>query len=193
MKSVLVFSDLHANKEALKEISAKIDQVDLSIFCGDILGYGNDIEYSVDFIRNKVDLAVQGNHDRMCISTESLENQLNVVRESAIRTRQNLTRDQIDFISSLPLEIWYEDFYITHSVGDLYLRSLTDFNLLLKKGKSNTKYFLFGHTHEKVFCKVENKIILNPGSITKGRNNFKRGYVIIKDGEIEIVDLEALI
>ena len=39
----------------------------------------------------------------------------------------------------------------------------------------------------------ENKIILNPGSITKGRNNFKRGYVIIEDGEIKIVDLEALI
>ena len=38
MKKILVFSDLRANKQALADIIPIIKEVDLSIFCGDILG-----------------------------------------------------------------------------------------------------------------------------------------------------------
>jgi Icc-related predicted phosphoesterase len=58
MKKILVFSDLHANKQALADIIPLIKEVDLSIFCGDILGYGKDIDYCIDFILNNVDLVV---------------------------------------------------------------------------------------------------------------------------------------
>jgi putative phosphoesterase len=190
--SILVFSDLHASEIAIRELKDVIEKVDISIFCGDILGYGNDIDFSIDFIKSKVDLAVRGNHDRMCISNENLDNQAKVVRESILKTRKKLTNAQREFLSSLPEEIWYKDMYITHSLNDKYLRTVEDFKLLLSKGKPETKYFFFGHTHERVFYKVDKKIVLNPGSITKGRNNFSRGYLLIENNNVNFIDLGDL-
>jgi hypothetical protein len=40
----------------LADIIPIIKEVDLSIFCEDILGYGKDIEHCIDFILNNVDL-----------------------------------------------------------------------------------------------------------------------------------------
>jgi len=93
MKKILVFSDLHANKQALTDIFPLIKEVDLSIFCGDILGYGKDIDYCIDFILNNVDLVVLGNHDRLAITNENLEGEHPVVRESILFTRSKLTME----------------------------------------------------------------------------------------------------
>jgi putative phosphoesterase len=193
MSTTLVFSDLHANKRALNDIVPVISGVDLSIFCGDILGYGRDIDYCVNFILDNVDLVVQGNHDRMAISNESIENQLPVVKESVLYTRAHLSKQQRELLSSLPREIWHNDFYVTHSVEDKYLRDSKDFRLLLERRDPNTKYFLFGHTHERVLYRQGNDVFLNPGSITKGRRSFSRGYALIENGDIRFVDLEAIL
>jgi predicted phosphodiesterase len=193
VSTALVFSDLHANKQALNDIVPVVDRIDLSIFCGDILGYGRDIDACIDFILDNVDLAVLGNHDRMAVSEESLENQLPVVKQSVLYTRAHLSKQQRERISSLPREIWHDDLYITHSIDDKYLREPKDFQQLLKRRGANTKYFLFGHTHERVLFRHGNDVVLNPGSITKGRRNFSRGYALIEDGDIRFVDLEAIL
>lgn len=193
MRKILVFSDLHANKQALLDIAPLTKEVDLSIFCGDILGYGRDIDYCIDFVLNNVDFIVLGNHDRLAITDESLEGQLPVVREPILFTRSKLSTAQIEAISSLPKEIWHKDIYVTHSIGDDYLREDDDFKRLCKRGHKDTKYIFFGHTHEQVLYKCNNKIIINPGSITKGRRGFHRSYVIINGESIKFVNLEAIL
>jgi len=196
MNKILIFSDLHANKQSLKDIKSLIKEADLSIFCGDILGYGKDIDYCIDFIFNNVDIIVLGNHDRMAITNESLEGQDSVVRESIRFTRNKLSTAQIKAISSLPKEVLYEDMYITHSIGDDYLRKENDFKRLCEicsKKHNNAKYIFFGHTHEQVFYKCNDKIIVNPGSITKGRRGFPRGYAIFERGKITFTNLKSIL
>jgi len=193
MKSMLVFSDLHANKRALLDIVPVLNKVDLSIFCGDLVGYGKDIDYCIDFVLNNVDLIVLGDHERLAITNENLEKQLPVVRESTLFTRSRLSATQIKMLSSLPVEIWYEDMYITHSINDHYLRTGKDFHRLYEKMRENTKYVFFGHTHEQVLWEYNKKIIINPGSITKGRRCFHRSYVIIRGDKIEFVNLEDIL
>lgn len=192
MKTV-VFSDLHANKQSLQDIKATLKNADLSIFCGDILGYGEDLEECIDFIFQHVDLAVLGNHDRMSITQENLDNQHPAVRDSIEYTRKRLSNEQILSIGSLKPEIYFENMYVTHSLGDDYLRSKKDLIRLSDHTAANIKYIFFGHTHEKVFFEHNGKIIINPGSITKGRNGFKRGYVQINNGEIKFIDLEDVL
>jgi putative phosphoesterase len=193
MRNILVFSDLHANRRALEDIIPVLPEADISVFCGDLLGYGRDIDYCMDFVLKNVDLVVAGDHERLATSRESLKNQLPAVRESTIYTRSKLSKEQKKMISSLPTEIWYEDMYITHTINDGYLRTEKDFKRLYDRLHKDTNYVFFGHTHEQVLSKQNNKIFINPGSITKGRRGFHRGYVTIRGENIKFVELEDIL
>ena len=94
-----------------------------------------------------VDLAVLGNHDRMSINKENLNNQHPVVRDSIEYTRKKLSNEQVLLLSSLKSEIYFEDMYITHSLGDDYLRSKKDLIRLINHASPETRYIFFGHTH----------------------------------------------
>lgn len=193
MKRILVFSDLHANCRALEDIIPMLKEVDLSIFCGDILGYGKDIDSCIDFVLNNIDLVVIGNHERLAVSEEDINSQIPAVQKSTIYTRSKLTSKHKELLMDLPTEIWYEDFYITHSIKDDYLRTDADFEKLFSKMREHTKYAFFGHTHEQVLISRNNKTIINPGSITKGRRSLPRGYVLMNPGEIAFVRLEPIV
>jgi putative phosphoesterase len=193
MKNILVFSDLHANSRALEDILPVLKDVDLSIFCGDILGYGKDIDSCCDFVLNNIDIVVIGNHERLAVSEEDIVSQIPAVQKSVLYTRSKLTSKQKGLLISLPTEIWYEDLYITHSINDEYLRTEAGFEKLFKKMREDTRYAFFGHTHEQVLFSRNNKTIINPGSITKGRRGLKRGYVLMNSGEVDFVRLEPII
>lgn len=193
MKRVLVFSDLHANKRALEDIIPFLENVDLSICCGDFLGYGKDIEYCLEYVLKNIDLVVRGDHERLAATNENLENQLPVVRESTLYARNKLSLEQKKILSSLPTEIWHKDIYATHSIGDDYLRTENDFLRLNSKMTKDVNYVFFGHTHEQVFFKYEKRTIINPGSITKGRGGSKRSFVLMKGDKFEFIKLEDIL
>ncbi len=193
MKDILVFSDLHANSRALEDIIPLLEDVDLSIFCGDIIGYGKDIDFCIDFVLNNIDLVVIGNHERLAVSDEDLGSQTPAVQKSTLYTRRKLTSKQRELLVSLPTEIWYEDLYVTHSINDEYLRTDADFEKLFKKMREDTSYAFFGHTHEQVLISRNNKTIINPGSITKGRRGLQRGYVLMDAARLIFVRLEPIL
>jgi putative phosphoesterase len=193
MQKILVFSDLHANKRAAEDIKPLINKVDLSVFCGDILGYGKDIDYCIKFVLENIDLVVIGNHDRMAITNEDLEGQEPIVRESIIFTRRRLSEKDREAIAALPKEIWQNNIYVTHSIGDLYLRREEEYRKILERMRKHTEYGFFGHTHEQVCFEYRNKFIVNPGSISKGRAGRPRSYVIIDGGKIEFKCMGSII
>jgi putative phosphoesterase len=193
LRKTVVFSDLHANRQALKDIMPVLQEADLTIFCGDLLGYGKDIDYCIDFILKNVNLVVAGDHERLATTQENLEKQLPIVRESTLYTRSNLSAEQRKIISSLPTEIWYEDIYMTHSINDDYLRTPRDIKRLYERMHKDTNYAFFGHTHEQALLKYKDKTIVNPGSITKGRRGFRRSYAIVRGDNVEFVNLEDIL
>ncbi len=190
---MLVFSDLHANKRALEDIIPVLEKVDLSIFCGDLLGYGKDIDCCMEYVLKNVDHVVLGDHERMAITDEDLERQLPVVKESTMYTRRQLSLKQKKVLSGLPVEICHEGIYVAHSIGDDYLRTEQDFKRMGDKVGKDANYVFFGHTHEQVAFKYKNKTIINPGSITKGRRGFKRSYVLINEDKIQFINLEDIL
>lgn len=184
---------MHANKRALEDILPALRQADLRVFCGDLLGYGKDIDYCMKVVLKEVDLVVMGDHERLAVTNEDLETQLPAVKESTLYTRSKLSAKQKRLLSSLPTEIWHEDIYVTHSIGDDYLRNQSDFIRLCERIRNETKYVFFGHTHEQVLFKHKNLTIINPGSITKGRRGFNRSYAIISGDKIDFVNLENIL
>jgi putative phosphoesterase len=193
MKNIVVFADLHANSRALEDIIPVLEEVDLSIFCGDIIGYGKDIDDSIDFVLKNIDLVVIGNHERLAFSDEDISSQTPAVQKSTLFIRSKLTSKQRELLASLPTETWYEDLYVTHSINDEYLRTDAGFEKIFKKMQEETRYAFFGHTHEQVLISRNNKTIINPGSITKGRRGSQRGYVLMDAGKVTFVRLEPIL
>jgi predicted phosphodiesterase len=193
MKNILVFADLHANSRALEDIKPILEEVDLSIFCGDIIGYGKDINASIDFVLKNIDLIVIGNHERLAFSDEDVSSQTPAVQKSTLFIRSKLTSKQRELLTSLPTEIWYEDLYVTHSINDEYLRTDAGFEKLFRKMREETRYAFFGHTHEQLLISRNNRTIINPGSITKGRRGLQRGYVLMNAGKVTFVRLEPIL
>ena len=65
-----IFSDAHANYEALKEVLAyfKSARVDGYVFCGDLIGYGPQPVECVEALRKLPEaMIVLGNHDAALI------------------------------------------------------------------------------------------------------------------------------
>ncbi len=193
MRRILVFSDLHACKSALSSIAPLLDEVDLSVFCGDMLGYGEDIDYCVDYVLDEIDLVVLGNQDRLAVTDEDLSHQHPAVQTSIKHARKALTKDQVMKISSLPRELWHEDLYVTHSIGDDYLRNEEDVERIFARMHEDTRYAFFGHTHEQMVWRNGGKTVVNPGSITKGRRGFHRGCTIINGNDIRMLKFEDIL
>ncbi len=59
-----------------------------------------------------------------------------------------------------------------------------DYNRILSKAKAeNASVILFGHTHVAVIDNVDNKLIINPGSMSESRSSKSESYVIMEVAE----------
>ena len=54
----------------------------------------------------------------------------------------------------------------------------------------NNKYILYGHTHVSGIIDKNDKVYINPGSITIPKNNTKRGFIILDDNIISLYDID---
>ena len=101
-----LFSDIHANREALEACLAHARRagIDRFIFLGDYVGYGADPDFAVDTVMREVEngaIAVLGNHDAAIADGTGGMNQ---IAASAIEwTRPRLDSGQREFLAQLPL------------------------------------------------------------------------------------------
>lgn len=62
-----------------------------------------------------------------------------------------------------------------------------DYNRILAKAQAeNASVVLFGHTHVSVIDNVDNKLVINPGSMSESRSNKPESYVLlnVEDGKV---------
>ncbi len=59
-----LISDIHSNKIALEAVLNDMEEVDMLVCLGDIIGYGPWPSECLDIVRNRSDVVIQGNHDR---------------------------------------------------------------------------------------------------------------------------------
>jgi diadenosine tetraphosphatase ApaH/serine/threonine PP2A family protein phosphatase len=101
-----LFTDIHANREALEAALAHARRAGISrfVFLGDYVGYGADPGFAVDTLMREVDggaVALLGNHDDAIASGTS---GMNAVAAQALNwTRLQLNGTQREFLAQLPL------------------------------------------------------------------------------------------
>lgn len=150
-----IFTDIHANLEALEAVLAKIDElekkepIDQIWFLGDLVGYGPNPNECIETLRARTDVIIAGNHDWAAVGKLDLEDFSAAARVSAEWTAEQLTEEHREFLRNLPERLEKEECTLVHGspYGPLweYLTS----EVLAERSFQyfNSRYCVVGHTH----------------------------------------------
>lgn len=150
-----VFTDVHANLEALEAVLAKIDElaqqepIDQIWFLGDLVGYGPNPNECIARLRERTDVIIAGNHDWAAVSKIDLDDFSTTARISAEWTTKQLAKEHYDFLANLPERLEIGECTLVHGspYGPLW-EYLTSEVLAERSFQYFTsRYCLVGHTH----------------------------------------------
>src|SRR2546421_6361832 len=203
-----IFSDVHANLEALEAVMADANENKCTHFVclGDVVGYNANPHECVERIREMDCPIVKGNHDEQASLFESSRD-FNEMAEAAIQwTRDNLSDADKEWLRALKLLRQVRDFTIVHATLDTPEQWGYVFNNLDAAASftyQHTTVCFFGHTHVPVvFIRDENvrrervehvrieptkKYFINMGSVGQPRDGNWRAAYCIYDTENNLV------
>jgi predicted phosphodiesterase len=190
-----LISDIHANRDALVAVLAQLSGVDLTICCGDIVGYYDEPNEVCSLLREKGVRCIRGNHDAYVLGDLAPDE----TRRKAYRTdwtREVLDQGHLDWLRSLPTELhfvwsglslrvrhaspWDEETYLYRDAANALER------LHIPPGET----LAVGHTHYPLHVPVGEGWLLNPGSVGQPRDRDPRpSYATIdtETGEVQHV------
>ncbi|MDR0292300.1 MAG: metallophosphatase family protein [Elusimicrobium sp.] len=205
-----VFSDAHANLEALRAVLAKLEheKVQGYIFCGDMIGYGPQPDECVGVIKKLPNLAaVMGNHDS-ALNDTSLLNFFSPDSLPPLRVaNEELSKENFRFVSSLPQTYTGGHFHVVHGS---FLDPIKEYWITKQQYKANYDLWkgdvcFVGHTHIPfimhskdnqeiridLFTREEAEIqldknaryVINPGSVGQPRDGDNRAAAGVYDSE----------
>jgi putative phosphoesterase len=199
---IIIFSDLHANWEALSALQRAESRPDALLFLGDVVGYGPDPQRCLDWVRSNATAAVRGNHDNAVAFGGDLgidHGLLEAARATHALARAVLPGDDRAWLGGLPLSLSVEldgaRFHLVHAMpGDPLARRLDlvtarqdDLEAELALLERRPDVLLVGHTHLPGMRKVGGTIIVNPGSLGQPRYGVPDAtYAVWRDGNLQI-------
>ena len=167
-----VFTDIHANLEALEAVLAKIDElakdepIDQIWFLGDLVGYGPNPNECITRLRERTDVIIAGNHDWAAVGKLDLEDFSAAARISAEWTMKQLTEEHRTFLANLPERLEIGECTLVHGspYGPLW-EYLTSEALAERSFQHfNSRLCFVGHTHVPVIFQQPDSIANAPTS-----------------------------
>ena len=181
-----VLSDIHGNIDALQAVLRECNQykIDHYFFLGDYVGYYYNPHKVWKLILSLNGTLIKGNHENILfeisnqsISKKEIKDKYGIAHEMALG---QFSKNEIKSIFDLPekLTITYNNtsFQLNHGSPwnqDTYLYHNTDANILDQADDPEIDYVLVGHSHYSFIKKLDNSILINPGSV--GQNREKGG------------------
>jgi diadenosine tetraphosphatase ApaH/serine/threonine PP2A family protein phosphatase len=165
-----IFTDIHANLEALEAVLAKIDEIaqekpiEQIWFLGDLVGYGPNPNECITLLRERTDVIIAGNHDWAAVGKIDLEDFSAAARISAEWTAEQLTEEHSTFLANLPERLDIDECTLVHGspYGPLW-EYLTSEVLAERSFQFFTSRFCFvGHTHVPVIFQQADSIANAP-------------------------------
>lgn len=218
VNKIAILSDIHGNYEALKAVIEDIDKnnIDTAISLGDNIGYGPDPNLVVATLKLNNIQSVAGNHE-LAVKNEELLKWFNpFARESIELTREILTENTLDTISSYPEFLKKFDSLFVHGAPPdkilTYMFEISPTGLEKIFSEFSEKFCFVGHTHQlRLFSisktkdvEINKKIqkhtkldkdkryIINSGSVGQPRDNDKRAKYLIFDKKNLQIEVRAL-
>ena len=207
----LIVADIHSNLEAFQAVLQDAEGhggfQEIWVL-GDIVGYGSDPGPCIELLRQYGHYSVAGNHDWAAVGKLSLEEFNPIAAEANRWTAQQLSLDQVEFLSNLPIRLEREGFTMVHGspVDPLWEYILSLSTAWASFQHFQTRYCLVGHSHIPFMCRqledrcaflefpvgafVELKnerFIINPGSVGQPRDGDPRASYAIYDSDRDAI------
>lgn len=116
---IAIFSDIHANIDALDAVLADIEQYPVNgMLClGDIVGYGPEPSACVQRVMEKCKASVLGNHEAMLFLADKPPHKDwdTSVRQPLQLATQQLSNSQKDWLHALPLSAHIDPIALSHA------------------------------------------------------------------------------
>jgi len=207
-----IFSDIHSNLEALENVLAAYEKEDIDkYFCvGDIVGYGANPRECIKVIQDRKINTVAGNHDWASAGKFKIEFFNPYAREAVLWTREQISKEEINYLSNLDLVYCEEDFCLVH--GTLNKPEYFDYLFELSDARNTFDHMdvslcFVGHTHYPVifikdrmkaaYSKVNDihiesgkQYIVNVGSVGQPRDGDSRGCLCVYDSDKKTVQIK---
>lgn len=165
-----IFTDIHANLEALEAVLAKIDElsqqepIDGIWFLGDLVGYGPNPNECIQKLREHTDVIIAGNHDWAAVGKLDLEDFSEAARISAEWTATQLTEENRTFLANLPERIEKNECILVHGspYGPLWEYLTSEVLAERSFQHFNSRYCFVGHTHVPVIFQQPDTVANSP-------------------------------
>jgi len=198
-----LLSDIHANLVALEAVLTALGKVDALWVTGDTVGYGPDPGDTLALLRERRALLVQGNHDRAVATGEGLEFFHDRAADAALLHQRWLSSEDRDALAALPTVIKADRFTLCHgSLRDPLWEYVTTARVAAASLKlAETDHCCNGHTHipalfltagdvvkaahvtEGTPYRLEQRTLINPGSVGQPRDGDPRASYAVLDTE----------
>ena len=98
-----VLSDIHSNRQAFEAVLATVEQAGIDeVWClGDMVGYGADPDACTALARERSSICLVGNHDLAVAGALDIATFSDGAAAAVEWTRENVTQETLDFITSL--------------------------------------------------------------------------------------------
>lgn len=213
-----VLSDIHGNLEALDAVLLDVCTrgYDRLVCLGDVVGYGADSQACIERIREVVsrddqgrELVVLGNHDQAASGGD--DEFFNPTARKAVRwTREQLSLQDLEWLSNLPLSLIYRDLFLVHSSPyrpEEWDYVTTHEDALMAFKSCSQRIVLIGHSHvpfqvsirhdltarellsgERIILNESCRYLINVGSVGQPRDGDPRASYAIVDLEKEFIE-----
>ena len=192
-----VISDVHGNRVALEAVLDDMPPVDRIVCAGDVVGYNPWPADCVDLVRDRCDVTVKGNHDRNFETPERYR--ANRMAHHGLRIANDaLSAGQKRWMRGLPERATVADdrLLLVHSHPDperrgAYVRpdSFPEMPSVLRDVHDGAyDGVVLGHTHVQHAAKVDDRLVLNPGSVGQPRDEDPRAAYAVVDTDAMTAD-----
>jgi len=182
---VAIISDIHANISALSVVLDDIEKRKCgAVFClGDYIGYYYWPNEVLNVLRG-LDVAffIKGNHEDLffkSIEDKDFRKKIQIKYGLGIECAiDNLTKENLSFLQSLEAskEVMFSGvrFSMHHgspcSIDEYVYPDATKEKLGFFADKVDAEVILLGHTHHQYSAQINNRLIINPGSVGQARD-----------------------
>ena len=201
-----IISDVHNNLLALKTIieKFKIEKVDQILCAGDLLGLGPNPSEVINCVMNLDNFdCVLGNHDvyltKGLPKTFPNEEKMDKEEYEHHKWEHNLLDEkEKEYLLKLPL---YKEIIINkHKIllvhyfyndNKKYIDILKDYSNINLDDK-DYDIIIFGHDHKRVIKEINNKLLINPGSLgcPSKDKNIARGLILDINENINVKEID---
>ena len=179
-----IFGDVHGNLIALERfVDVTRGAAEAYVCLGDVVNYGpwNDecLELVMQLPHSSI---IEGNHERLFLGTEDVDDELPLVRDFFHHSRQFFSRT--DLISGLPASVEVGRFRCTHTLEGRRIYQDSEVSV--------DRDYIIGHTHHQFRIERSGFLILNPGSVGQNRKWIDTVDYLILDDETGDVDFRSV-